>query len=510
MMTQRREMGASKSGLLLTGLLLAALVLPVITGCGRGRRPPVPEGSALWIGEASAALDGSALSFLRSSGVEHLFGEAAVLEWVGDRPRLTERSRLQVPPRTPVFLVLRGAWRDGLDPGAVAQALAGEVRRVSLEADGMGLVTAGVHFEVDAAGELETYGRTLDLLRGELPRELLISAGVRRSWLEDDALPAVVAGVDFTIAWLYGQRPDEMRRFGWEAEAWDLGQVDLALRRLEALETPYLVGVVTLGSTMLLDSSGRVRDLRPGGPLRPLVRHPSLRLDHGFVLTGMDCRRYDFTAEATLELDGWTVQRGHHLRSLTLGPTRVREYRLLLPVLDLRHRLGDVFYRLPAPGDRLSVGLDGFREALSPKPRQGRLEVDLEEVRSGGRSLVLRARLKNPGTEATEVAFVDRNYLELETLSGRFGRIDPGEFQRYQLFRRDAAGKDRLSLRNANVLRLFEPVVDAGGEVRSGSLEVIGGRGLTKILWRLSYLLGDGSELTQASQDDEEDSSAAE
>jgi len=387
-----------------------------------------------------------------------------------------------------------------VDAGTTAKALAEEVRRISLEADAAGLVPAGFHFEVEASGALESYGRTLDALRGELPREVRISAGIPRAWLEDEDLSVLTEGVDFVVAWLYGQRPEELRR-GWSKEAWDLGQVDLALRRLEELEAPYLVGVVTLGTTLLLENSKRVQDLKPGGLLRPLVRHPALRLDHGFVLTGMDCRRYDFSAERDLNLWDWQVKRGNRVRSLTLGPSRVREYRLLLPALDLRHRLGDLFYRLPPEQDRLSVGLEGFQEALGSEPMERRLAVELKEIRRRGSTKQLQAVLRNPGTEATEIAFVDRNFLEVRVPSGRFGRIDPGDFQRYQLLRGSADGSERPSLRNANILRLFEPVLDAGGELRSGSLEVLGARGSEGVTWRLNYLLGNGTELHQSSAD---------
>ncbi len=130
-----------------------------------------------------------------------------------------------------------------------------------------------------------------------------------------------------------------------------------------------------------------------------------------------------------------------------------------------------------------------------------RLAVEVQEIRRRGSTVQLQAMLRNPGTEATEIAFVDRNFLEVRVPSGRFGRIDPGDFQRYQLLRRSADGSERPSLRNANILRLFEPVLDAGGEVRSGSLEVLGARGSEGVTWRLNYLLGNGTELHQSSDD---------
>lgn len=485
---------------LFRGILLGSLVLAVAgTGCGsRGAAEP-PEGSAVWVEPDSAPLEPGTLVDLEAAGAGHLFAPFGTLSWEGDRPSVDQGKPLPVPRRTPVMVVVEGPWKRGVSSETAGQALTEELRRLALEAEAAGVVPAGFHLELEpgSAGDLAGLGAALAAARETLPRTFLLSVGIQREWVGRAGLQAVTDAVDSFVAWVYGQRPEELRRRGWVDEAWDLQQVDLALRSLETLGRDYLVGVVTLGTTVHLGASGGVKGLHHEGSLRRLVRDPALRLEHGFVLSGMDCRRYEFRAVANGKLGDWDLRRGDRVLAFTLGPSRVRDYRLLLPALDLSHRLGDLFYRLPKADDPLSVGTAGLLEALSPEPPEAILVGGLEEVRRSGEGVVLRARVGNPGEEATEVAVVDVNYLQLETSQGRFGAVSLGQFQRYQTLRRDPGGELRPSLRNATVLRLFEPVLEPGQTVTSGEVEVLGAGGAGDVRWSVLYLAGDGGEITE-------------
>jgi hypothetical protein len=482
-----RPFGLARTASLLLLLLLPLLFLGGLEGCGRSGKKNLVEGSALWLDGESRPLSAADLKDLQKRQIRRLLVPFAAWEGSPESPLEKAFALPQLPRRTSLTLVVRGRWRPGLEPETVAEHWLGQLKVLALLAETEGFVPAGFHFEAAGAEkDLEAFGETLRRVRRGLKGRHELSVSVDPAWLEEDGIVALAQGVDFLIAWIYGQRPEALATEGFLDELWDLQQVDLALRRLETVGSPYLVAVVTSGATLHLDRGGGVREMRPGGLLFPLATHGGLHLRQGFVLSGLDCRRYDFEAQKALKVDGWSLEKGEALRLVSLGSGLLRAYERLLPALDLRQRLGDLYYRLPAAADGLSLTYDSLLAALDGRePPAYQAEVFQER---GGRQL--RVRLSNPSEEASGVASVDANYLEIELAAGAFGSVRPGAFSRYQTLLRRAGHEDRTALRSANVLRLFAPVLDGGQTLESGALEVRGGAG--KPGWRLRFLGPEG------------------
>lgn len=486
-------------GALVPGALPALLIVflgALLGAClGSWQRPEKPPLSALWLAAASRPVAVEDLSRLKAAGIEELFVEAARLEEQGGQPRLHALELPAVPPRTRATLVVTGVWENaGGEAETLAEALAGELRRLAHGAEGSGLVPAGFHFDLALPGRGEGsrfYGETLAALRDTLDRSLFLSATLERRWLEGEAAAHLAAGVDFLVPMLYGQRLGEVE----DAEAWKLKNVERALGRLEELGRDYLVGVVTSGTAYHLDTRGRATAATYRGTLKPLALSRAFELRYGFSLEAGDRRIYTFEAKGPARFEGWTLERGEAVRVVRLATPHLEEFLRRVRAASPEHHLGQIYYRRPVLDERFSLAQEGLLKALGTQSSEPRLEITLEGERRG-RGFALRVALRDLGPGDTDVAYVDSNFLQLTAEGASFGDVDLGGFYRYELLRRDSGGDLRPTLRRPDVLRLFRPIMEDGDEVLSGAIELRPEREDPAVTAGASYLLPGGNEIS--------------
>ncbi len=468
-------------------LAVPLLLLGALVGCfAAPDRPDRPPGSAIWLEVSQEGADtvpaSAVLNRLRDLGVGDLFLPFGRLVWESGSPGVVFPEAPRLPRRSAVTLVIEGSW-DAV--GEVAEeagaTLSQELQRAELEARSRGLLPTGIHLELSNSGEipdLESLAEALEESRDGMSPELLLSVGISSAWLSgDEELSSVAAATDFLVAWLYGQRPEDLRRSGIEDHRWDLSQVDLALRQLEALETPYLVGVVTLGTTLRRGAGGKVRELFHGGDLETLALDRAFKLSGGFVLSAADCRRYDFEVQGRGKFGPWELRGGEVVSLVALTPSHLQEYIRRRQALDLAHWLGELYYRLPTPTQTYSLGVEGLAVALGARPAQEALFARVEEWKPRGRRHRLRLSLENSSPEATEIVTLDSNFLEVTVPGGWFESVALGDFERYQLLRKDVDGTLTPTLRRPDILRLYRSILGAGRKVESGIIEVRTPRG---------------------------------
>jgi len=446
-------------------------LLLLVAGCSpSGKRLRKAERSVLWVA-AGTAIEFGDLAVLDQVGLGELFIEAGRLSWEGAVPRIEELPLPTMPRRTGVTLVIRGSWPQGeLDAPAVAGALADHLAGLENRARAHGLVAVGFHFDVDASADLASYASGLSALQGELAEPLYLSASIARTWLGAPALREVAKAVDFLVAFFYGQRPGEQD----VDEAWDLLEVEANLRRLEELDRDYLVAVVTLGRTLLLDGQHVVEETTAFG-LGELVRNPNLELGIGFSLEGVNRLVYTFTARAPTRVGTWQLHRGQAVRAVGLSGYHLEEFDRRVSALPLKHYLGNAYYRLALAGEDFSLSLENLINVRAPGAAIAAPQVRLEELGgSRGRRLV-RVILENANDERTDVLPLGRyNYVEIRVEGASIGRrIEPGDFHRYDILAPNARGELERAFRNVPIVHLYAPILEGHERLASGPVEIL-------------------------------------
>lgn len=472
-------------------LASVALASCLLGGCFGGETPKKGRGSALWISARSAPVDAPVLARLESLGLAELFVEAARLEWSGAEPRLEAEALAPAARRLPVTLVVRGAWTLAEpDTKRTAAALDAGVDRLRLAAEQAGLLPVGVHFDLEVApAAFEGFGAALGRLRGELEGRLFLSAGVDRRALGEPRLATVARGVDFLVCFLYGQRPGETEDPG----AWDLQSVEGNVERLERLGRPYLLGAVTIGELTRRGRDGRVLAVSTDGDLRSLVVQPGLELKPGFSLEGIDRQVYEFVARAGAPAGPWTLAPGESVRLVKTATPFLEEFLRRSGAWESPNRLGELFYRQPAPSERFSVGAAGLVAALSPDAARPELALDLERRLRSDRLWRVRIRLRSTGSEPTDLAYFDANYVELRVAGGRISDVEPGRFRRVELSIGGAETNTLRAMRNADTVRLFAPLVEPGESWESGDIEIrLDGDAAPTLTLSSTFLLPEG------------------
>jgi hypothetical protein len=477
-------------------LLGAALAAGLVACSGGGDTPRKAAGSGLWIAaeEPGEPLSAAALARLGEAGVRELFLAAGRLESTGAAPKVSALPLSAAPGRTPATLVISGNWSGGDgEPSSQAAALAASLTTLATRAREAGWVPLGFHFDPGFGAErdsesLERWGELLAALRDKVDRTLFLSAGLHRGELAADGARKVARAVDFLVANLYGQRPGEAK----EAAAWDLSQVEAALRQLDKLGRDYLVEVVTVGQARHDSVAGgaAAAEATTRGSLGELVRSPLLELSHGFTLETIDGRTYRFEVQRPGRVLGWTVARGDTVSVLQLDSHNLEEYRRRAETLDLKHRLGDVFHRLPVAGEGFALTVDNLVGALAPGPARATLALTLEPLDRSGRRY--RVVIENPSAEPTDVATLSSNFVEIVAPGGVIGKVDPGEFYRWEMFRETPDGERLRTFRRAGVLRLYGRYLGPGERKQSGVIELSADQPPTAYA---EFLLPDGSSL---------------
>ncbi|MEM6794217.1 MAG: hypothetical protein AAF725_09555, partial [Acidobacteriota bacterium] len=312
-----------------------------------------------------------------------------------------------------------------------------------------------------------------------------------RGWLEDEALKSVTDGVDYVIAFLYGQRIDEPE----SGAAWDFTALEKSLQQLEALSVPYQLGAITLGTASHLDSGGRLKARTTHRSMLDLIDNRSLKLRPGFTLEGANRRVYSLVAERRTSLGDWQLAQGDGVRVVRSASADLEELLRLVDLWDLPGHLGQAYYRLPAETERLSLHSESLLGALEAGSASPDLEFDVSVQRRTGRGWLLRIGLANRNREFTELATLDHNYLSVTAPESRFSgtRIGTGDFQRFELLKRTANGSV-ATFRQPNVVRFFLPILEGQQRVSTGDVELIG-RGEPELELEARFLLPDGRTL---------------
>lgn len=474
--------------LAVTTILLGSLALGACARDADG--PRGTSGSALWVADSGPGLDGDTVERLAGAGIEGVFLEAGRLSWSGSRPKIERLPLPRLPPRSAVILAVEGIWKPG---AADAETLAGDLQReltsLAFVVEDEGYVVEGFLLDLDPGQDLDRYTAVLDAIRRARQDRRSLAAAVSGRRLArgagDASLAKLASSVDFLVAWLYGQRPEGVSR----DEAWDLGAVDAGLGVLESLGVPYLVGVVTLNHIEHRSAGGEVLARRTIGRLGRLALDRRLELEPGFVLLGLDCRRYDFAARTAFDLDGWRVRPGETVRAQGLSYAYLAELQRRLAARSLEHHRGELYLRLPAPGEDLTPSLETLLASLTGGVPSPELEAVVEPV-AGGR---YRARVRHVGIRTSELVFVDANFLDVELEGGTFVHVDAGGFERYQMLRHRADGGTEVSLHGATLLRLYRPILEPGDEVSTGAIEIRTTGGRVSLRPLPTFLLPDGS-----------------
>ncbi|HRC87606.1 MAG TPA: hypothetical protein PK413_18575, partial [Thermoanaerobaculia bacterium] len=346
----------------------------------------------------------------------------------------------------------------------------GGLDSVRAAAAGRGLTGLGYHLDVDYGGNLASWAKTMAALRKKVDRRLYLSANLKRSSLGSSEAEDLASAADFLVVFLYGQRPPERE----EATAWDLQKVEKDLRLVEKLGRPYLLGVVTLGRSFHLGPRGEVLAESSEIAVGPLARSSSFQLGRGFSLEGVDRLVYSFQAQEPVTVGPWRLSRGQSVRLIGLARYYIEELSRRLEALDLDHYRGTAYYRFAGANEPTSLSLDTLARALSSDSSKPQVGVTLEPA--GGRRF--RVTIENLSEERSDIAVLGSNFVEVEAAAGGvLSRVDPGEFQRWELLRKNSDGELVRDFRDATTLRLFTPILEPHERRTSGTFEVSGRAG---------------------------------
>ena len=440
---------------------LILLLLPLLLGgCGGEHAPDRAPGSALWVTDASRALPPAELRLLARGGITELFVEAGELDWAGGSATLKALPLYRPPERTPATLVLRGPWPvEPPDAGDAAESLAPAVRGLLGEAPARGLEVSGLHLHLEMPdGEAALKGLA------ELIRSLRREVGGRVAWsasldVEAPGVAAVAEATDFFVVVAYGRPPGEAD----DPDAWSFAAAEHRARLASDLDRPFLLGVETLGWARLEDGTIVTRT-----DLTQLAWDRQLEVGRGFTLEGADRLTYRFVARAPTFLGGRELAPG---AAISVQATSSAHLAHLMQ--SLREELGEsyrgvLFHRLGGLGEGLALGPGSLVHGLEGTDTSPELEAVLLGGSRSASRWVVEVRLRETAGEPTDLGF------ELAAPEGSwFGEVEPGNFYRYELFRRTPDGSLERTLRRPEVVRLYAPFLPADGELRSGPIRVV-------------------------------------
>ncbi len=472
----------TRSSWVLAAVLLAA-------GCGGGgSRLEKGPGSALWVAGASEALVPETLRRIEAAGVAELYVPLGELEATSDTV-LARRTLPELPPATRVTMVLGGKLDAGLDAAAGERAAAA-IQQLRFDVEARGVVPVGVHLNPPSLGSFEGLATFLEALNGALDPSLYLSLSLHRGDLDDELLPQALAEVDFVVPFLYGQLPSEVD----SGDAWDFTRLGERLSGLEQHGVPYLVGVIGLGTASHVEKGGRVKDRSTRHSLKSFLWNRKLKLQTGFSLEGADRRIYELVAQSPTKAGGWDLATGDVVRVVRTTTFHLAQLRDMLAGGGYPHHLGQVYYRLTAPDEPLSISLDNILNVLESTTVTPDLTLEAHVQRRTARGWLFRFLISNQNGEMTELSTVDSNYLHIAAEGGRFGdEVDTGDFFRYELFRNRSDGTMERTFRNADALRLYIPMIEGQGKMTSGDVEVYMRNPVLRLTGQ--FLLTDGRTL---------------
>ena len=157
----------------------------------------------------------------------------------------------------------------------------------------------------------------------------------------------------------------------------------------------------------------------------------------------------------------WELAPGEKIRVVRAATSDLEELTRLVGAWELPHHLGQVYYRLPADEEGLSLPWATCLNALDPTPASPDLVLDVKIQRRTGRGWLVRFSITNQNGEITELSLIDNNFLQVRCLGGLFGqRVETGDFYRYDLYRSKEDGEIERTFRRSDILRLHVPILD--------------------------------------------------
>ncbi len=455
--------------------LLAVLVLPVLVlaGCfGDSGRPDKAAVSGLWVGHDELDfLEPSMTARIADAGIREIFLPLAELDLEGDQGPLVRRPLPELEPSMRLNVVVDGKLAlGGRDPEPVAEAVGQAVQQMLFDIEARGLVPVGVHFDLRTIDSVEIGTVFFKKLRDLLDPSFFLSFSLRRSWMKNPEIASMAKAVDFVVPFLYGQR-------AWERDseqAWDFSVLQERLAELEGYKVPYMVGIIGIGNATHKGKGGKVKAFSSKQSLSPFLWNRALKLKRGFSLQSANRRVYTVVAERPTKAGGWEIDTGDEVRLIRPVSADIDDLLELLASAGHAHRIGELFYRLPAPDERMSLTLENILNAIAAEPPTPDLEFDVEVARRTRRGLMFRFLISNLNGETTEFSLLDNNYIQVTADEDAFGDIEIGDFYRYDLMRAKADGTFDRTYRKANVVRLHIPVLEGQRKVSSGDVEIRG------------------------------------
>jgi hypothetical protein len=272
-----------------------------------------------------------------------------------------------------------------------------------------------------------------------------------------------------------------------------LQTVEADVHRLEALERPYYLAAVTVGTAVWRDRRGRVNESSSSLDMSALVRETRFELKRGFSLEGIDRQVYEFRARSAVEVGEWKLAAGDSVRVVRAATSNVEEFLRRCGAWGAEHLLGPLFWRLPEPGERLALTAANLADALAPNPSQPQLDLLVERDADARRDWRLRITLVNHNDEASDLAFFDANWVELSVSGARIADVHHGQFARFELYH-EGQRETMRALREADAVRFWAPIIEGRQRMMSGPLQLVRtGKEPPKIRTSGRFILTDGS-----------------
>lgn len=447
-------------------IIIALALLGIGCGGGFGGRTERPEGSALWVDQNAETLADEAVEAITNGGVNDFFVPVGKLEPDGLEGVLTRLDPVKLPSQTTLTMVVEGMLPATVD--TLGEQLAEAITQVRFDVEGRGLLPRGLHLDFRSVDSFESLILFLEELKGTMDEDLLLSLSIHRDWLIEPQLKAAVKNVDFIVPFLYGQRPNERE----DSDAWDFGVIQDRLAEVEALEVPYVLGIVTLGTATHQDRRTNTNRRTTGQSLHPFLWERALKLSNAFSLEGANRRVYELTAQRPARVGGWDLAQGDVVRIIRPATTDINELLEIVDGGEYGRCRGYLFYRLPMTAEALSLGVEHIMGALGDEPVELAVSLDAQVQRRVRGGYLFRFLVTNENGEVSELSMVDNNFLQVQVVNGRFGDVKVGDFFRYGLFETKEDGSVEASFRRPDIIRLFVPVLSGRQVVASGDVMI--------------------------------------
>lgn len=450
----------SKRTFLLAGASFTALLLTCIYFGDRPRVLAVSEVPiAFWAWRTNAPTGAEVQRAFAATNAKTLFLRAGQLDLVDGSVQRIRPVSGQLPSAIELHLVYNGTRRflselERLDPGMMAETIAGVYQTDALRAVQDQTVAAGLQLDLDVPNRLlPRYAALLTRLRPLLPSGTRLSITGLPAWVDATDIGAVLDAVDFWAPQCYGGKiPTHVTQ---KIPISSAREVERTISRVRQLGRPFYAGLSAYSYAILFAKDGMLVELR--GDIDPdwAAQNKSLDLVERQAFKGDEQTseiRYVYRANADVVLDGLIVRSGETLifdlptaASLRAGVRAVRENAGAL-------LLGICLFRLPTQDDRTTLSLGEIAGTVADKPDTVVTAITLEKGNDQQVTLVAQ----NKGTASTSLS---ENALTID-LTFPPGAVDgvlgPVGFAGFETLCRFAASDtpSPCSRQRANVIRL--------------------------------------------------------